>query len=61
MQDSASEAIRLEPETAYTYYIRAIAYTALGKITQAQQDIERATELSTDCSNLMDFNGEAKG
>jgi tetratricopeptide (TPR) repeat protein len=42
------EAIRLDPRFALAYYNRASAYTSLGRTSEAQQDVDRATELGLD-------------
>jgi len=42
------EAIRLDPRFALAYYNRALAYTYLDKDSEAQRDVERATEPGID-------------
>ena len=46
------EAIRLDPRHADAYAGRALAYTALGKDSEADEDVKRAEELGVDSASL---------
>jgi len=37
------EAIRLDPQSAYAYYMRGLANQALGKNTAADRDFQKAS------------------
>ena len=46
------EALRLDPQDASAYVLRAVAYTRLGHDQEAQQYIDRAVELGFDRGGL---------
>lgn len=47
-----AEAIRLDPQDASAYVLRAVAYTRLGHDQEAQQYIDRAVDLGFDHGGL---------
>ena len=48
-----NEAVRLNPRYGLAYSNRALAYTYLGRDPEAQQDVERASELGADTASLL--------
>jgi len=51
--DDLSQAILLTHNYGMAYYIRALAYTELGRDAEAEEDIEQAVKLGVDENSLM--------
>ena len=53
-----NDAVRLDPQSAFSHANRALSYTVLGKDIEAQNDFDRAVELGFDGRAALEQNIE---